>query len=236
MMRWVRWSGRALMPAAISAGLGACSASSEGGIRVDLVSGSDGVVASQELSLAGGARLRIDSLFWTITEIELRACPSAWQRAADFLVATAYAHGVSTPTVLAVPTVESVAAPTDTALGHMNPPAGDYCSVRYQLGPADADAEGLAGAPDMLGRSLFVRGTLELPGGAAEAFELESERTLEVELPAELSLSADQQHATLRFEQDAERLLAAVDWTLEGVRRELALLEALSGSLSVQVE
>jgi hypothetical protein len=228
---------RTLLLIGVAAGLAACSASSEGGTSVRLVSSGEGVVAGQEMSTANGGRLRLDELFWTTSEIELLACPSAWQRAADWFVARAHAHGTSTPTVLAVPTVESMASASDVVLGQMSPPAGRYCAVRYQLGPADADAEGLADAPDMLGRSLLLRGAFGMAGAELEPFELASGRTLDVELEAELTLSADQRQATLRFAQDPGQMFGELDFaSLDGVRRELAVLEALSETLSVRAE
>jgi hypothetical protein len=225
-----------LLGAFASAGLAACSASSEQGTSVELVSAQSGMDAGQEVS-AGSGRLRVDELAWTVSEIELLPCPSAWQRAADWLLPSAHAHGTSTPTILAVPTVERALVHTDTVLGRLSPPAGRYCGVRYRLGPADADAEGLGQLPEMIGRSLLLRGSFGASEGELSSFELDSQRELAIELPLELVLSASERAVTLRFERDGAALFQDVDFTsLGGVRRELAVLEALEASLGVELQ
>lgn len=224
------------LAAIISAGLVACGASTEDGTRVEIVSAQIGVDAGQEVS-AGGGRLRIDELAWTVSEVELLACQVAWRRVADWLLPSAHAHGTSTPTLLAVPTIESAVAHTDTVLGRLSPPAGPYCAVRYRLGPADADAEGLAALPEMLGHSLLLRGAFGEQTGELEPFELASQLPLVVDLPIEFDLSASERALTLRFTRNGGALFQDVDFgRLDGVRRELAVLEALEASLGVSVQ
>jgi hypothetical protein len=225
-----------LLAGLASAGLAACAASSEQGTRVELVSTASGMDAGQEVS-AGSGRLSIEELAWTVSEIELLGCPSAWQRAAEWLLPAAHAHGASTPTLLAVPTVERAMTHTDTVLGRLSPPAGRYCGVRYRLGPADADAEGLEQLPEMLGRSVLLRGSFGALAGGAEGFELESQLALAVELAIDFELSESERTLSLRFERDGAALFQDVDLgVLDGVRRELALLEALQTSLTVRVQ
>src|SRR5688572_6722885 len=199
------------LAAIVSAGLVACGASSEEGTSVEIVSAQSGMDAGQEVSAAAG-HLRIDELAWTVSEVELLACQSAWQRAADWLLPSAHAHGSSTPTLLATPTVESAVAHTDTVLGRLSPPAGRYCGVRYRLGPADADAEGLTALPEMLGRSLLLRGSFGEQADELEPFELQSQLPLLVELPIEFELSASARALTLRFTRNAGALFQDVDF------------------------
>lgn len=201
---------------------------------MEFVSALSGMAAGQEASAAGG--LRIDELAWTVSEIELRPCPSAWGRARDWLLPSAHAHGTSTPTLLAVPTVERALAHTDTVLGRLSPPAGRYCGVRYRLGPADADAEGLGQLPEMIGRSVLLRGSLGAPEGEPERFEIESQRALDIELPIEIELSTSERSLGLRFERDGDQLFEDIDFSaLSELQRELALLEALEASLEVRL-
>jgi hypothetical protein len=225
-----------LLAGIASAGLAACAASSEQGTSVELVSAESGMNAGQEVS-AGSGRLSLDELAWTVSEIELLACPSAWQRASEWLLPTAHAHGTSTPTILALPTVERALTHTDTVLGRLSPPAGRYCGVRYRLGPADADAEGLEQLPEMLGRSVLLRGSFGAGAGERERVEIESQLALEVELPIDFELSDSERTLSLRFERDGATLFQDVDFSvLDGVRRELALLEALQASLVVRLQ
>jgi hypothetical protein len=225
-----------LLAGIASAGLAACAASSEHGTSVELVSAPSATDAGQEVP-AGSGRLSIDELAWTVSEIELLACPSAWQRAAEWLLPTAHAHGTSTPTILAVPTVERALRHSDTVLGRLSPPAGRYCGVRYRLGPADADAEGLEQLPEMLGRSVLLRGSFGALAGELEGFELDSQLALAVELPIDFELSESERALSLRFERDGAVLFQDVDFgVLDGVRRELAVLEALQASLAVRLQ
>jgi hypothetical protein len=227
---------RALL-AFVSAGLVACGASTDEGTSVVLVSAPSGMDAGQEVR-AGAGRLRIDELAWTVSEVELLACQNAWQRAADWLLPSAHAHGTSSPTLLAVPVVERAVAHTDTPLGRLSPPAGRYCGVRYRLGPADADAEGLAELPEMLGHSLLLRGSFGAQAGELESFELHSQLPLVVELPLDFQLSASERALTLRFTRNGGgALFQDIDFgELAGVRRELAVLDALQASLGVSVQ
>jgi hypothetical protein len=235
-MRLTLRHGCQLLAGIASAGFSACAASSEQGTRVELVSASSGMDAGQEVS-AGSGRLSIDELAWTVSEIELLACPGAWHRAAEWLLPSAHAHGTSTPTILAVPTVERALTHADTVLGRLSPPAGRYCGVRYRLGPADGDAHGLEQLPEMLGRSVLLRGSFGARAGELENFELQSQLPLVIELPIDFELSDSERTLSLRFERDGAALFQDVDFgMLDGLRRELAVLDALQASLVVRLQ
>ena len=208
-----------------------CASSYEPGIQVELISRRSGEL---EQSTARGV-VKIDELSWTSSEIELERCPSALARARDWLVPSAQAHGTSTPTRLAVPSV--VSANAVVPLGELAPPAGRYCSVRYRVAPADDDALGLGAAPGMLGASLRSSGELEPPGSASSRWSLQSRRSFELSREIDLELSADQLHARLSFGLDPQRFREAISvgW-FEAVAREEVLLGAFRSAFAVGVE
>lgn len=82
----------------------------------------------------------------TVASVELVACPSVAQRLWNELglLGVAHAHGDSSSTRRAVPTVLSLARDAASqGYGTVAPPAGSWCSATVTFGPADADAEGL---------------------------------------------------------------------------------------------
>jgi hypothetical protein len=212
----------------------ACSSSSERGVRVELLS-EPSVSAGQELASSSGS-LRIDELHWTSSEIELGRCPSALAALRDVFVPEARAHGNSSPTLSAVPIVVSGTGPEPIFLGELAPAAGRYCSVRYRIAPADADAIGLPAIPGMLGSSLSLRGTYARLG-SVRSFSLTSQQALDVALQLELELSSEHPLASLHFAADPERWLQALELaSLTPRAGEQAMLEALAASFSVSVE
>ena len=221
----------------------ACAAWSEPGVRVELRS-SPSVYAGESLRGSAGA-VRIEELRWTSSEIELLTCSSAdartaaaFMRAAGrWLLPTAEAHGPSSPTLRAVPTI--VDAFASGGVGDLTPPAGQYCGVRYRIAPADADAVGLSGAPDMLGASFMLRAALDDGAGGERVIELFSQQTLEVTLDLDVELSSEQRGASLAFGCDAERWVRDVDLgqlAFSDGSSEDAILAAFRASFGVQVE
>ena len=227
---------------ALAASIG-CAAWSEPGVRVELRS-RPSVYAGEALRGSAGA-VRIEELRWTSSEIELLACSSAgalsaasFMRAAGrWLVPTAQAHGLSSPTVRAVPTI--VDAFATGGVGDLTPPAGQYCGVRYRIAPADADAVGLSGAPEMLGASFVLRAALDDGAGGERSIELFSQQTLDVTLDVDVELSSERRGASLAFGCDAERWVRDVDLgqlAFSDGSSEDAILAAFLASFGVQVE
>ncbi|MEY4548930.1 MAG: hypothetical protein RL685_5125 [Pseudomonadota bacterium] len=213
----------------------ACSSHSSSGVHVELMS-ERSVVAGEDLA-AGTGLLRVEELRWTSTEIELLGCPSAFQAVARWLLPEAHAHGESTSTLSATPVIVNAVGTDSTRIGNLLPPAGRYCSLRYQIGPADGDALGLSTAPHMRDQSFWLRGAAGPAGGELQPFELISQRVLDVTVPVDLELSADQPERSVQFWLDSERWLAGLDAAaLAAGGGEDALLEAFRASLSARVE
>ncbi len=213
----------------------ACSSSSQGGLRVELIS-QQSVDVGQEVRASEGV-VRIDEMRWISSEVELRACATLAGSVRDWLVPQAHAHGTSSPTLLAVPTVVSATAIGAAVMGELAPPAGRYCSVRYRIAAADADAVGLAGAPSMLGMSFSLRGAFGREPGQLRELELSSDLAMDVTLDIDLELSLEQPLVSLGFECDTERWLANIDLgSLTGNGNEGALLEAFRAAFRVRVE
>lgn len=217
--------------ATLSAFSVACASASSPGVSV-AVAVSPSMDPGQSFLLSNGA-MRIDELRWTNAAIEIEACPNLGQAVMDWLVPAARAHGTSSPTRMAVPTL--VTPTQQNPVGELRPTPGQYCSARLEIGPADSDTLGLAAAPDMLGVSLFVRGAFDTGAAALIPFELRSDRTFEVTLDVGWELSSDQPSITLSSTLDVERWVGQLD-PGELVLGDEALLQAFQGSFAVTVE
>lgn len=214
-----------------------CASSSEPGTRVRFVSAGTALTAGEELDGGENGPVRIDALLWTSAELELVPCNSAWRRLKRWLLPTAHAHGISTPTRVASPIVESASTLGDVSLGELSPPAGRYCGLRYRLAPADADALGVVEAPAMLGKSYLLRGSVRGAGGVDEPLELSSTLVVDVELPLELELDGDEREAIVRLERSPARWFEGPALEpLTSAERELVLLDAFRRSLTATVE
>lgn len=227
--------GRRLLSGLALASLGGCGAWSEPGVRVALEAQPS--LSASEIGGLGESLVRIDELRWTSSEIELEACPNALEAAARWVLPEARAHGTSSPTQLAVPTVVSAAGSARVSLGELTPPAGHYCGVRYRVAPADADARGLSAVPSMRGMSLHVRGALLSVDGFEQPFELLTEQPFERTLPIAFELSSAEPSVRLAIGCDvggwplAEELQA-----LNPAARNRSLADAFSASLGVHLE
>lgn len=191
--------------------LAGCSSSTEPGLELRVVSVATGLSTSVQLSAGDGGAVRLDDLNWTSVEVELLRCRTALGWLGDTLIRSARAHGTSSPTLLAVPMVETAQALDDVVLGTLRPPPARYCGVRYQLGPADADAFGLGDRPEMIRRSIYARGESALEGRAGERFSLASSATFEVMADLELDLSGEVVPREVRIERDESGWFRGVD-------------------------
>ena len=228
------------LPSSPACGIGwilalcACSSVSEPGVRVELISEPN--LGAEPSGAALASALEIESLRWTSSEIELERCFSPIASIGNWLIRPAHAHGHSSPTVLAVPTIVS-ALGEPASLGELVPPAGRYCAVRYRVAPADADAVGLRAAPNMLGRSLLLRTAPSPLDGAEPPLELVSQQAFEFTRQIELELSSERRSASLHFGFDTQRWLEVVD-VRSLVDRDLqdAIVEAFQSSFEIWVE
>jgi hypothetical protein len=140
----------------------------------------------------------------------------------------ARAHGLETPTLMARPHVLDLIDEDHRtlSLARMQPPAGEYCSLRVKAQSADADAVGLAspkearGGIDMQGLSLALAGRFVHSDDTEDhSFELTSDAVEEASLPlvdeagepARVVLSASRRLAELRLELQYYPLLDGVE-------------------------
>jgi len=97
------------------------------------------------------------------------------------LIPSANAHTSQTPTATGEPVVINIlnADNSDTPLGNVSPPAGDYCGVELTISAADVDASGLPNDADMVGASLFISGSYSQTSPSAQgAIHVETGATL----------------------------------------------------------
>jgi hypothetical protein len=91
----------------------------------------------------------------------------------NIIIPVAHAHTEATPTSTGAPYVIDLLGVdgTDTELGELSPPTGDYCGAEIDFQAADSDAANLpAGAddPDMIGKTLYIEGTYDTGTGAVD--------------------------------------------------------------------
>jgi len=226
-------AGHVALTAVLVAG---CGSSSDAGVEVQVISAPISLGEPRVIETDLGFEVRLDSAFWTSSEVELVPCNTALGRLARSWIRSAHAHGTSTPTLLASPIVESARSTEALALGRLAPPAGRYCSVRYALGPADADARGLDAAAHMAGRSFELRAAFRRPGEPYVDFEVESAALLEtVSTLGPLDLTRRTSRATLRIDRDPRRWFDGIDFAVAGATA-AALLDNVRTSLTVTVE
>ena len=211
----------------------ACGTSSDPGVEVRVVSQPVALGSDAHVESALGQEVALDAIEWTTAEVELLPCVSAWNTAMDWLIPSAHAHGVGTPTRLSVPTVERASTTDEVLLGTLAPPAGRYCGVRYRLAAADSDAHGLEVSPEMLGRSFGARGRFSEDGATTSDFAVESTRSRTAEYPIELELSESHRRATLVIARESASWFSSVDLTAASSEREAELLENFLGFTQV---
>jgi hypothetical protein len=211
----------------------ACGSSSEPGVTLRVVSRPFGLEAGESLENDLGHSFALETALFTNLALEILPCKSAFRSLWDAAVPNARAHGVSTPTRLAVPIVEDAFSTEAVELGELSPPAARYCALVLEFGPADSDAEGLDRAPEALGKSLLLRGS----AGADVPFAIESSMALESTREIEISLDDSQREITLVVEHDARRWFDGVDLSShDGAELEQRLLENLERSIAVHVD
>ena len=117
-------------------------------------------IDSQTMPQSVATNVVLDPSYVTVVGFALEPCESVaatlW-RAINPLP-SAFAHGASSPTSLAVPVVVAIAgARAGIDVGTLEPPPDRYCAMNLSIGPADDDAVRLPDQ-DMVGRSLRVSG------------------------------------------------------------------------------
>lgn len=214
-----------------------CGSSSESGVEVTVVSAASLLDVEETLVSVDGQELRLGELFWTTTAVELVPCASLARKAWDVLVPSAHAHGVASPRRLSVPVVERGSRREPIVLGTLRPAAGRYCSVRYELGRADADAVGLDLAPAMQGRSIEATGEFRTTDAEPEPFEITSRGGVQLVRPIDLELSEATPRAALRIERDKHAWFVGIALAELGpTEREQRLLDNFAASTTIHVE
>ena len=208
-----------------------CGSLSEAGVEVTVVSAPSLLEVEETLVSVDGQELRLGELFWTTTAVELVPCDSLARKAWDVLVPSAHAHGVASPRRLSVPVVERASRREPVVLGTLRPAAGRYCSVKYELGSADADAVGLDLAPAMQGRSLDAMGEFQASDAEPEPFEITSRGAAQLVRAVDLELSEATPRATLRIERNKHDWFVGIALAeLGATEREQRLLDNFAAS------
>jgi len=235
--------------AAILAGglawLGGCSASTKEGVTIvielEAPTTSVSSTGARELDTDRGVHVVLTRALLTTGSVEVFACgaPSAdWL--APWRMRRANAHVEGSPTLLGVPSVESLNAPAKsrTKVGELRPPPGAYCKVKHTILPADQDAPGLPPDGTMVGLSMLVEGTYVLAGGAAQRFRFASTASFDVVTTVDApALSADGRRVmNVVLVKTNERWFDRVDFTGDETDATTRVLENLRSALGARVE
>lgn len=149
-----------------------------------------------------GYGVLLEQGYITLASVEIQACPSTSAAIERLVVSVAQAHTEASPTRLGEPHVESLlrADLEATDIGELNPPPGGYCLATVHFGPADDDATGLPENVEMVGLTVYLKGTFLAPGEhESQPFEIMSSGAEDAMLTlwedatsnASLSLSAE---------------------------------------------
>ncbi len=193
-----------------------------------------------------GHRVTLRRAVLVVTSLQLHPCGEAADAGSEmawlsqwFGVPVARAHGMGSPTRLAVPHVLDLSGPGPWPLGALEPPTGRYCAVTVTLGPADADAEGLADAAGALGRSLWLEGQWEDGSGNGRDLRTVSGRRLSRRLPLpDGGMLLDGAHRSARIEVrfEPDQWLAGLDLSdADPATASQAVLQAVVASMRLDV-
>jgi hypothetical protein len=137
----------------------------------------------------------------------------------DIVMPQAYAHTSATPTSTGEPYVIDLLAADNAAIaiGSMSPSVADYCGVDVELFAADEDANYLpeaAGAPDMVGKTVYIEGSYTPDGGATGVIAIDTGAALinrNLSLSALMMISAEDPTAAVSLGINYDTWFDAVD-------------------------
>ena len=160
---------------------------------------------------------------------------AAAEQLLNFIIPQAQAHTNSTPTSTGDPYVVNLlnADNESVQIGTLSPPAATYCGVGLNLLAADADAINLpaaAGAPNMVGKSIYIEGRYILAGGGSGNILISTGAALSsrnVLLPSLMQLSASNLSASVEIVLNYDSWFNAID---------LALLETETAAFTNPVD
>lgn len=236
------------------------------GIELDLVlvhEASEGQTpednpAGREFRTDTGVQVSLNYGYVTVSQVALVACEVARQggvarpnRPSPFTLAqewarvtgVAYAHGTTTPTILASPFVNGLERPDAQAvsLGVMKPPPGTYCGLNVSFEPADADAAALPADPNMVGQTLRLDGYWQTPDQlSTEELHVSSAQMGSVTIPfpqGSLALLDANAHHTLRLTLHYDQWLDSVAETAgDPDLLAMTVLQALQSSTTLMLD
>ncbi|HET9958001.1 MAG TPA: hypothetical protein VFQ61_26065 [Polyangiaceae bacterium] len=171
--------------------------------------------ASEPLSSNLGYTVRLEELLWSSSGLALKSCEAAVSRSLQrWFLGTAHAHGAASPTRLSTSSVESGLAENATWIGTLRPPADAYCGATYSFAPADSDALGLPRWPEMLGVTLYARGTYQAGRDEPRPFELATSASFNSALEGlTLDVRHEARQVTLRLVREPAALFDDLEFS-----------------------
>ena len=202
----------------------------------------DGNPAGREFVTDAGMHVWLSYAYLTVSQVALVPCENSAHTLLSAWRGVAWAHGVTSATVMASPLVNGLERPDAQreSLGTLKPPPGAYCALNVRFEPADADAAKLPAEPNMVGQTLRMVGTWQLPDQAVpQDLFVSTAQSAQVQLPlpdGALVLDDANSRPTVRLTLHYDQWLNTVAAT-QGDPDLLAMsiLQAMQDSLTVTV-
>jgi hypothetical protein len=189
-----------------------------------------------------GYSIELTRGYLVTSAVELVECPrlgalrQVGARMAGWMIGTARAHGLTSPTRLGAPLVEPLVGQT-ASLGTLRPPPDRYCQLRVTLAPADGDARGLPEEVRFVGHTFYLEGRYRSPGGSADrTLAVLSSEAIEVTVPvSDLVLDGEApRRRRLELSRNGERWFDGLELdALPPAELARRLLASIAGSLVV---
>lgn len=190
-----------------------------------------------------GMQVSLSYAYLTVSQVTLVPCENTTRRVQFLWRGDVRAHGVTSATVMASPFVNGLERPDleQASLGTLKPPPGAYCALNVRFEPADADAARLPVEPDMVGQTLRMVGSWQLPSqNEPQDLFVSTALVAQVQLPfpdGALVLDEASAHPTVRLTLHYDQWLDTVAATQgDPDLMAMSILQAMQDSLSLTVE
>ncbi len=214
-------------------GVAACGSSSEEGVGAVVVTDASENAGPWTTNL--GYSVTLDEGYLTLSAVELVACRTASRPVPFFGSGVAFAHLTST-TRLGTPFVQSLLSAPKTMLGRIAPPATTYCGVGVAFGAAEGSAHDLPATPNMIGKTLHLRGVATREDESFP-FMIETSLLSRVDFEAKLDLTERGDQVTIAISRDPKKLFDGIEFSsLFGDSLTNAVVENVRSSISIRLE
>lgn len=147
-------------------------------------------------------------------------------------------HGdVADPSATPIPRVERLRGLAGDTLGDITMTSDRYCGVHYLIARGNLDTVPLPADVLMIGRTLYLSGTVTPPSGDGFAFVVDTSLAhARLDGLSELEVVGNGKHADVVIERDLARVFEGVDWQGGEAERAFQILANVTGHARIRVE